>query len=107
MTEQQGPWPGEARGDGRRPPPLAVSKVLRPEGTRAVWHVVLRSWFQGDHGPRPMFWTVAVRPDGMVVRTMFNGADCAPASLPGVVLDLARTIALDAMGVRRRGWGCS
>lgn len=99
--------PGEARGDGRRPPPVEVFKVLAPTGLRALWHVSLRGWKPSENGPRPMWWTLAVRADGVVARSMFNGLDCPQAEIPGVVVDLARTIALDAMGVRRPGWAPS
>jgi hypothetical protein len=104
MTESRGPVPGEARGDGRRPWPVVGWKFLPPEPPGLVRFVVLRGEYQGNHGMRPMFWTIGVRSDGTVVRTAFQGAVVPSTRIPGIVLDLARTLVLDEWGLPRPGW---
>jgi hypothetical protein len=39
-----------------------------------------------------------------VVRTAFQGAVVPSTRIPGIVLDLARTLVLDEWGLPRPGW---
>lgn len=99
MTEQvgRGPEPGEARGDSRRPPRLQVVRLEHREGN--VVSVVLRGWQRSqERGDFLRMWRLVVQ-DGLVVLQQWEGTRPVPlGEIPGLAIDLARTVALDALG---------
>jgi hypothetical protein len=104
--EGRGPAPGEASGDGRHPPRLEVVRVEHREG-RLV-SVVARGWQPvGREHPRERvlrMWRLMVE-DGLAVVWVLDGSRSVPlAEVPGLVLDLALTLAQDALGHLEPRW---
>jgi hypothetical protein len=102
----RGPAPGEASGDGRHPPRLEVVRVEQHWGRRVV--VAARGWQPvGRVHPRQRvlrMWRLSVD-DGQVVVRASEGTRVMPLEeVPGLVVDLALTLAQDALGQLEPRW---
>lgn len=89
-----------------RPPRLEVVEVASAEGGLVT--VVLRGWRTWGRGPLILLHRLRVDGrSGAVRAALLNGEAVPEEAVPGLVLDLARTLALDATGTRASGWPCS
>lgn len=89
-----------------RPPRLEVVEVASVESGLVT--VVLRGWRTWGRGPLILLYRLRLDGrSGEVRAALLNGEQVAAESLPGVVLDLGRTMALDATGRLAIGWPCS
>lgn len=96
MTTPDDPIVPATEGDGRRPPPVEVMRVEGVDGADRTL-VILRGWERvGDQGDiQGLFWRVWIRNDD-VAAAMLNGHPISTAALPGLLMDLAKTVAQDA-----------
>ena len=102
MTTPDDPIVPATEGDGRRPPPVEVMRVEEIDGADRTL-VILRGWETvGDQGDiQGRFWRVWIRNDD-VAAAMLNGQPISTAALPGLLMDLAKTVAQDASARRAR-----
>lgn len=97
-------------GDRTQPPSIEVARVVQawPEEREAV--VQLRGWLSIADPlvtiRRVQMWRLRVA-DGAVVEARLNGLSQPLVRVPGLVRDLARTLALDATVGRPSGWWSS
>lgn len=90
-------------GCAMRPPRVEVVRVERVDGPLLT--VVVRCRRRGTPLPVPLLYRLRLaRPSGAILEACVNGVVASPAILPGVVIDLAQTAALDALGALQPGW---
>jgi hypothetical protein len=102
MTTSDDPIVPGTEGDGRRPPPVDVVRVEEVDGPNGTL-VILRGWETvGDERELTLrFWRAWVR-NHEVSAAMLNGQPISTAALPGLLTDLAKTVAQDASARRAR-----
>jgi hypothetical protein len=88
-----------------RPPRIEGATVERVEGPSAMVVVRGRTGSTCGRGLLRFYRLRVVR--GEVTEGSLNGIGVPVAALPGLVLDVARTVALDAIGVLQGGWRSS